>query len=611
MTKNKITRREVLNLALASPLLAAVPRTGHAQAVITKGFDQKSLAKALSTVVPVGEDDIKQVEVIKQWRGPLCKTRLSNRGKTPAHVKEVVLFDLKLDLPPETRLYGEGFQMLSQTGGILGKPVDLGNYTDAKHYKMPQPEGARVFHGVMTFAPPEGGNLMMAFTSCRRFNGQFYLRPNSLQIVVDTEGLEIAPGESWELEEFTFRAGADRAKLLNELGRAISVNHPPLRFKAPPTGWCSWYCFGPRVTAQQVRDNLDFIAKNEPRLKYIQIDDGYQPAMGDWLETGTAFGGNVQGVLKQIRERGFEPAIWVAPFIAEEKSHIFEQHPDWFVKDAPGKDGKPLRSDKVTFGGWRRGPWYVLDGTHPEVQKHFETLFSTMRKEWGCTYFKFDANFWGAMHGGYFHDQKATRIEAYRRGMQAILRGTGDGFVLGCNHPIWPSLGLIHGSRSSNDIKRSWDRIRDTGRQNLYRNWQNGRLWWNDPDAIVLTGELPPADFQFHATVIYASGGMILSGDDLTRITPDRLAMLKKLLPPTALAADFADDTLRVGVVNLPNARAVCVFNWDDKPQTISFPLARPSGITDFWSGQDLGRHERTFTIEEMPPRSARLIICK
>src|SRR5262249_45707710 len=164
--------------------------------------------------------------------------------------------------------------------------------------------GARVFHGVMTFAPPEGGNLMMAFTSCRRFNGQFYLRPNSLQIVVDTEGLEIAPGESWELEEFTFRAGADRANLFNELGRAISVNHPPLRFKAPPTGWCSWYCFGPRVTAQQVRDNLDFIAKNEPRLKYIQIDDGYQPAMGDWLETGTAFGGNVQGVLKQIRERG-------------------------------------------------------------------------------------------------------------------------------------------------------------------------------------------------------------------------------------------------------------------------------------------------------------------
>ena len=49
-----------------------------------------------------------------------------------------------------------------------------------------------------------------------------------------------------------------------------------------------------------------------------------------------------------------------------------------------------------------------------------------MRREWGCTYFKLDANFWGAIHGGRFHDPQATRIEAYRRGMQAILRGAGD-----------------------------------------------------------------------------------------------------------------------------------------------------------------------------------------
>ena len=66
------------------------------------------------------------------------------------------------------------------------------------------------------------------------------------------------------------------------------------------------------------------------------------------------------------------------------------------------------------------------------------------------------------------------------------MRGAGDSFLLGCNHPIWPSLGLIHGSRSSNDIKRTWDRIETTARQNLSRNWQNGRLWWNDPDAVVL-----------------------------------------------------------------------------------------------------------------------------
>jgi alpha-galactosidase len=78
-------------------------------------------------------------------------------------------------------------------------------------------------------------------------------------------------------------------------------------------------------------------------------------------------------------------------------------------------------ADRVTFGEWRHGPWYALDGTHPEVQRHIENLFRTMRRDWGCAYFKLDANFWGAMHGGFFHDPKATRIEAYRRGIRAIL----------------------------------------------------------------------------------------------------------------------------------------------------------------------------------------------
>ena len=383
-----------------------------------------------------------------------------------------------------------------------------------------------------------------------------------------SEGLALGAGETWELEELTVRRRRSRA-LLDELGERLAciirrLSGGSTSRRAPPTGWCSWYCFGPRVTAQQVLDNLDVIAKSFPALNYVQIDDGYQSAMGDWLATGAAFGGNVRTVLDQIRRRGFEPAIWVAPFIAEDESTVFKEHPDWFVKDA---DGAPLRSDRVTFGGWRRGPWYALDGTHPAVQNHFEHVFRTMREEWGCTYFKLDANFWGAMHGGTFHDARATRVEAYRRGMQAIVRGAGDAFLLGCNHPIWPSLGLIHGSRSSNDIKRTWDRVMTTARQNLSRNWQNRRLWWNDPDAVVLVGELTDAECQFHATAIYASGGMVLSGDDLTVIPPARAAMLRKLLPPTGVAAEFDDETLRVGHVRLPDARMICLFNWDDAPR--------------------------------------------
>jgi alpha-galactosidase len=514
--------------------------------------------------------------------------------------------------------------MLSQIGGTVGAPVDLG-YSEVKHYKMPQPTDAAVASGLLTLTPPGrspqsraagGGDagrlsdtLLFGFTSSHRFIGRFYVRPASLDIIVDTEGLRLAPGESWKLEQFMFASGANRPVLLEALARQIARNHPPLRHATAPTGWCSWYCFGPRVTAKQVLDNLDTIADRIPRLRYVQIDDGYQPAMGDWLETGKAFAGDVTGVLEQIRTRGFEPAIWVAPFIAEADSHLFREHPDWFVK---GDDGKPLPSDQVTFGGWRRGPWYALDGTHPEVQKHFEELFRTMREKWGTTYFKLDANFWGAMHGGHFHDPKATRIEAYRRGMEAIVRGAGDSFILGCNHPIWPSFGLIHGSRSSQDIKRDWKIIKRVAEQNLNRNWQNGRLWWNDPDAVVLTGDLTEDEVRFHATATYASGGMILSGDDLTQIPPDRLAMLQKLLPPTGAAATFEDDALRVGVMAQSDGRReYALFNWEDQPQTIVVTLPAPCTLTDVWTGESLGRHEGRFTASDMPPHSARLLTCK
>src|SRR6185437_15369952 len=213
-------------------------------------------------------------------------------------------------------------------------------------------------------------------------------------------------------------------------------------------------------------------------------------------------------------------------------------------------------------------------------------------------------NFWGAIHGGHFHDQHATRIEAYRSGMRAILRGAENSFILGCNHPIWPSLGLIHGSRSSNDIKRTWERIETTARQNLSRNWQNGKLWWNDSDAIFLTGDLPDNEFQFHATAIYASGGMLLSGDDLTKIGAEKLSMLRKLLPPSGTAARFDDDSFRVGRVQLGRREVIAVLNWTNEPQQVSITLPRRCRLADFWSDAVLGAHSGTFRINDMPARS-------
>src|SRR5438309_528658 len=108
-----------------------------ADRALAAGLD---LQKATWKVVAVdpnapGTGDLK---VSRDWKGDLCRTKLVNSGKDAVRVKEVVLFAIAHNLPADTHLYGESFQMLSHTAGTLGKPVDLG-YSERTHYKLQQP----------------------------------------------------------------------------------------------------------------------------------------------------------------------------------------------------------------------------------------------------------------------------------------------------------------------------------------------------------------------------------------------------------------------------------------------------------------------------------------
>lgn len=569
-------------------------------AIAASAGDPERFFQALKNSTPVayttdGSPAPAFVKVLRSWNGDLCEVRVVNTGSTAVRLKEVVTGMVGKVLPATTPFYAEGFQMLTQTAGTLAKPENLGNYTDAAHYRIPQPAGYLAVYNLLRLYPAGEEQLLLGYTSSKRFVGKFYLSADTIKVVTDLENLELAPGDTFSLEELMLATGKDGNQLLDRFADRIQHFHPRLEFKQPPTGWCSWYCFGPKVTAQNIYDNLDYIKDHIPTLKYIQIDDGYQPHMGDWLEVGNSFGGNVQQVLRSIRDKGFEPAIWVAPFICDSNSTIYKNHKDWLVKDSTGA---PLRSDLVTFGGWRLKPWYALDGTNPAVQQHLEQLFRTMRNDWGVTYFKLDANFWGAIHGGYFYDKKATRVEAYRRGMEAIIRGSKDAFLLGCNHPLWPSLGLVHGSRSSMDIKRSWTIFERSGRENLSRAWQNGRLWWNDPDCLVLTGNMPDNEFNFHAALLYATGGMLLSGDDLTKISPERLNVLRKAVPPTAKAAAFENTNYEIGRVATATGQQLILLNWQASPKTISVKLDQTYEVADYWTGKVLGSFTGNFSLK-------------
>jgi alpha-galactosidase len=569
-----------------------------------QAFSQTAILSALRNSRPVilladgtGNPDLK---LERKWSGDFCKSTITNTGSKELRLREAVILQANRLFPPATSFYAEGFQMLSQYKGTLAAPLGIGGYDDNKHYKLPDPIGYRTVYNMLILHGAHGREFLMGFNSCLRFAGKFYISADTVKVVIDLENSLIKPGETLLLEEFSLMTGSSVPALESAFAQRINHFHPRLKSRDIPAGWCSWYCFGPKVTAADITNNLNFIKQNIPGLKYVQLDDGYQPHMGDWLETGAYFGAGIQQVLKQIRDSGYEPAIWVAPFICDSNSSVFRQHPDWLVKDSTGA---PLRSDRVSFGGWRLAPWYVLDGTNPGVQEHLAHVFRTMREVWGCSYFKLDANYWGAIQGGVYYDKQATRITAYRAGMKAILQATGDAFVLGCNHPLWPSLGLVHGSRSSNDISREWESFTHTGEENLHRIWQNGRLWWNDPDCVLLTGDLPENEFMYHASLLFSTGGMILSGDDLTHISKQRLDILKKMLPPAGAVTSY-NNALDIGWMKSGAGQFLIVLNKEDHPRSFSIALGGAWKISNYWTGQSIGLRRGHFNTGELPAHS-------
>lgn len=562
-----------------------------------------------------------------EWKGNICDLSLTNTSDKDVKVGDLVLFGADMPFPINTRFYGEGYTMLAQ---YAGKSLDdfylSGSYSDYNHYKLPKPEGLNQVYNIAIFYPECDQPLLVGFSSCFRFNGCIRFNTETLQMVLNCENITIYAGETIKLEQIYVEQGEENS-IRNNLADAISKNHPRLDFPEVPTGWCSWLVYGPRITERNVYDNLNAIKEKNLDLKYIQIDDGYQAHWGDWLEVTDKFAGGAKQLCLDIKAQGFEPAIWVAPFAAEKNSKLFQEHPDWFVKNDAGE---PLVSSDVTFGGWRCGPWYMLDATHPDAINYLKTVFRTMREEWKVKYYKLDANVWGAMPFGHRYDANATAVEAYRRGMAAILEATGyDSFILGCNAPMWPSIGAVHGMRITNDNSRNWGKFVHLIKECFPRNWQHKRFWINDPDTVLLQNKLVKVmgpdgketfvegpitrnEFIVNAAYTMASGGMVLSSDDISTLRDDNVEILKKMLPSVEVAADFDDNSYTVGKAKISDEKSIIyMFNLDDETKDIRVSLDKRYDVLDLFEDENLGICEGEIAFESFAPHYAKVLICK
>src|SRR4030095_9268499 len=116
------------------------------------------------------------------------------------------------------------------------------------------------------------------------------------------------------------------------------------------------------------------------------IDDGYQRAVGDWLEPNQKFPHGMRWLAERIRAAGFDAGIWLAPFLVRPEARLFRARPEWLLRTASGQLRRACWNPV-----WSKGrPAYALDTTHPGVLEWLAELARTAVHQWGYRVLKLD-----------------------------------------------------------------------------------------------------------------------------------------------------------------------------------------------------------------------------
>jgi len=451
-----------------------------------------------------------------------------------------------------------------------------------------------------------------------------------LAAVVSGDGVPLAPGERLELPALWLAAGGDGEALLAAWARAIGAAMHARIGERSPIGWCSWYYYFNRVRESDVLANLEAVTamREQIRCDYVLVDDGYQRAVGDWLETNQRFPHGMRWVAARIRAAGFEPGIWLAPFLVRPDARLFRARPEWLLRHP---NGRPRAACWNPLWGIR-APAYALDTTHPEVLEWLSQLARVLVEQWGFRVLKLDFLYAAALPA-VRHDPTATRAEALRRGLQAIRDGAGDdAFLLGCGSPLGPAIGLVDGMRIGPDVAPVWSSwisrwllrgrhgvaTKHAIRNALTRAFMHRRLWLNDPDCVMVRADdtrLTLEEVRSLAAVVGLTDGLFVMSDNLPALSDERRAVLRdarELLGGTVRVCDlFERDLPELVHCTYDDGEVTGVFNFADAPRARMVTRQspdQPAALREVWSGEALEVVDGRVALGRIPAHGCRLV---
>lgn len=343
------------------------------------------------------------------------------------------------------------------------------------------------FHS-FTYTYLRRGDEFELFGSLSERNGYtvFYsdMEKHIFSVEKDVEGLTIS--EPYEMFDIV-RVVGGYDEVFDKYFAAMSL--PAKKRIDRLTGYTSWYNYFQKIDENIILRDLKGLSRARESVNIFQIDDGYEPFVGDWLDyNGRDFPNGMKTIADAVHREGYLAGIWLAPFnVQRGKSRILKEHPDWLIRNP---DGKP-QLGCVAWGGA-----YTLDIYNPEVREHLKNVFDTVLNDWGYDMVKLD----------FLYSQCRTPRDNKTRGtimceaMDFLRECVGDKIILGCGVPLGPAFGVVDACRISCDVDLSYGgkfynsmsinnelpSAQNAINNSMFRRHLNGRAFLNDPDVFFL-----------------------------------------------------------------------------------------------------------------------------
>lgn len=388
------------------------------------------------------------------------------------------------------------------------------------------------FHS-FTYTYLRRGDEFELFGSLSERNGYtvFYsdMEKHIFSVEKDVEGLTISePYEMFDIVRFV--GGYD--EVFDKYFAAMSL--PAKKRVDRLTGYTSWYNYFQKIDENIILRDLKGLSRARESVNIFQIDDGYEPFVGDWLDyNGKDFPNGMKTIADAVHREGYLAGIWLAPFnVQRGKSRILKEHPDWLIRNP---DGKP-QLGCVAWGGA-----YTLDIYNSEVREHLKKVFDTVLNDWGYDMVKLD----------FLYSQCRTPRNNKTRGtimceaMDFLRECVGDKLILGCGVPLGPAFGVVDACRISCDVDLSYGgkfynsmsinnelpSAQNAINNSMFRRHLNGRAFLNDPDVFFLRDH--NLTFTWEQKLLLAKinnlfGRVLFVSDDAGEYSEAELEVLKE-----------------------------------------------------------------------------------